>query len=120
MAIGSPPITWDLKHTGELWVYIGAPLPNPSGNTGVMVCVMVLEFDCFFFGDMVGSLTERLAVALRVACSIPTRNKLFVWPTDSCSGSLAVCVHPPSGKNGRLGQALTNQNPTVPATRDLQ
>ena len=26
------------KHTGELWVYIGTPLPNPSGNTGVMVC----------------------------------------------------------------------------------
>ena len=39
MAIGSPPITWDLKHTGEMWVYIGAPLPNPSGNTGVMVMV---------------------------------------------------------------------------------
>ena len=29
------------KHTGELWVYIGTPLPNPSGNTGVMVCVCV-------------------------------------------------------------------------------
>ena len=27
------------KHTGELWVYIVTPLPNPSGNTGVMVCV---------------------------------------------------------------------------------
>ena len=26
------------KYTGELWVYIGTPLPNPSGNTGVMVC----------------------------------------------------------------------------------
>ena len=25
------------KHTGELWVYIGTPLPNPSGNTGVIV-----------------------------------------------------------------------------------
>ena len=27
------------KHTGdgELWVYIGTPLPNPSGNTGAMV-----------------------------------------------------------------------------------
>ena len=24
------------KHTGELWVYIGTPLPNPSGNTGVI------------------------------------------------------------------------------------
>ena len=23
------------KHTGELWVYISTPLPNPSGNTGV-------------------------------------------------------------------------------------
>ena len=40
MAIGSPPITWDLKHTGELWVYIGTPLPNPSGNTGVMLCML--------------------------------------------------------------------------------
>ena len=37
MAIGSSPITWDLKHTGELWVYIGTPLPNSSGNTGEMV-----------------------------------------------------------------------------------
>ena len=36
MSIGSPPITWDLKHTGE--PYIGTPQPNPSGNTGVMVC----------------------------------------------------------------------------------
>ena len=40
MTIGSPPITWDLKHTGELWVYFGTPLPNPSGNTGVMVCAV--------------------------------------------------------------------------------
>ena len=23
----------------ELWVYIGTPLHNPSGNTGVMVCI---------------------------------------------------------------------------------
>ena len=29
------------KRTGELWVYIGTPLPNPSGNTGVMVCMYV-------------------------------------------------------------------------------
>ena len=29
------------KHTGELWVYIGTPLPNPSGNTGVMLCMYV-------------------------------------------------------------------------------
>ena len=42
MAIGSPPITWDLKHTGKPWVYIGTPLPNPWGNTGVMVCMYVL------------------------------------------------------------------------------
>ena len=26
------------KHTGELWVDIGTPLPNPSGNAGVMLC----------------------------------------------------------------------------------
>ena len=44
MAIGSPPITWDLKHTGELWVYIGTPLPNPSGNTGVMLCMYLTLF----------------------------------------------------------------------------
>ena len=30
------------KHTGELWVYIGTPLPNPSGNTGVMLCYVML------------------------------------------------------------------------------
>ena len=28
--------------TVELWVYIGTPLPNPSGNTGVMVCVFMM------------------------------------------------------------------------------
>ena len=44
MAIGSPPITWDLKHTGEPWVYIGTPLPNPSGNTGVMVGMYVCMY----------------------------------------------------------------------------
>ena len=44
MAIDSPPITWDLKHTGELWLYIGTPLPNPSGNTGVMVCLLNLNY----------------------------------------------------------------------------
>ena len=32
------------KHVGGLWVYIGAPLPNPSGNTGVMVCLFVFLF----------------------------------------------------------------------------
>ena len=35
------PYYMGLKHTGELWVYIGTPLPNPSGNTGVMVCMYV-------------------------------------------------------------------------------
>ena len=34
------PITWDLyHHTGELWVYIGTPLPKSLGNTDVMVCM---------------------------------------------------------------------------------
>ena len=32
MAIGSSPITLDLKRTGELWVYIGIFLPNPLGE----------------------------------------------------------------------------------------
>ena len=27
--------------SGEPWVYIGTPLPNPSGNTGVMVVYAV-------------------------------------------------------------------------------
>ena len=31
------------KRTGELLVYIGTPLPNPSGNTGVMVCVIIIS-----------------------------------------------------------------------------
>ena len=26
------------KHTGERWVFVGTSLPNPSGNTGVLVC----------------------------------------------------------------------------------
>ena len=43
MAIGSPPYYMGPKHTGELWVYIGTPLPNPSGNTGVMVCLSPLN-----------------------------------------------------------------------------
>ena len=30
-------MTWDLKHNGELWVYIGTPLPNPSGSTGPLL-----------------------------------------------------------------------------------
>ena len=29
------------KHTGEPWVYNGTPLPNPSGNTGVIVCLNI-------------------------------------------------------------------------------
>ena len=32
------------KHTGELWVYISTPLPNPSGNTGVMVCCNLIKY----------------------------------------------------------------------------
>ena len=31
------------KHAGELWVYIGTPLPNPSGNAGVMFCMFVVK-----------------------------------------------------------------------------
>ena len=27
------------KHTGEVWVYISTPLPNPQWNRGVIVCV---------------------------------------------------------------------------------
>ena len=37
------------KHTGELWVYIGTPLPNPSGNTGVMLCMYVVELYRFVY-----------------------------------------------------------------------
>ena len=41
------------KHTGKLWVYIGTPLPNRSGNTGVMVCA------CYFLsGKLYGSRTN--------------------------------------------------------------
>ena len=54
MAIGSPPTTWDLKHTGELWTHIRSPLPNSSGNTGVMVYYLPFEvttlFDLFYKG----------------------------------------------------------------------
>ena len=68
MAIGSPPITWDLKHTGELWVYIGTPLPNPSGNTGVMVCmyvykVLVTLFLLFLFVKTMWLMTNRKQLA---------------------------------------------------------
>ena len=42
MAIGSPRRYYmGPKHTGELWVYNGTPLPNPLGNTGIMVCMYV-------------------------------------------------------------------------------
>ena len=44
MEIGLPPITWDLKYIGEPWVYIGTPLPNPSGNTGVMDVCILMQF----------------------------------------------------------------------------
>ena len=30
------------KYTGGLWVYIVTPLPNPLGNTGVMVCMCII------------------------------------------------------------------------------
>ena len=33
------------KPTGELWVYIGTPLNNPSGNSGVMVCVLLFVLE---------------------------------------------------------------------------
>ena len=33
------------KHTGELWVYIGTPLPNLSGNTGVIVCYVCVMME---------------------------------------------------------------------------
>ena len=46
MAIGSPPITWGPKRTGELWVNIGTPLPNPSRNTDVMACMCVYVTIC--------------------------------------------------------------------------
>ena len=32
------------KHTGELWVYIGTPLPNLSGNTGLIICYVVFKY----------------------------------------------------------------------------
>ena len=35
------------KHTGELWVYILTPLPNPPGNTGVMLCMYVCFLTIF-------------------------------------------------------------------------
>ena len=28
--MGSPPYYMRRKHTGELWVYFGTPLPNPK------------------------------------------------------------------------------------------
>ena len=40
------PYYMEPKHTGELWVYIGTPLPNPSGNTGVMLCMYVCNLFC--------------------------------------------------------------------------
>ena len=36
------------KHTGELWVYIGTPLPNPPGNTGVCFLNIDHELDEIF------------------------------------------------------------------------
>ena len=34
------PYYMEPKHTGALWVYISTPLPNPSENTGVYVCLV--------------------------------------------------------------------------------
>ena len=48
------------KHTGELWVYIGTPLPNPSGNTGVMVCV----FYFFITGMCVSCILNRYSLLI--------------------------------------------------------
>ena len=42
------------KHTGRLWVNIGTPLPNPSGNKGVMVCLfMILDPQCKIFSSVI-------------------------------------------------------------------
>ena len=51
MAIGSPPITWDLKHIGELCVYTGTPLPVPLGNTGRRdgICVCLSKFPLLLY-----------------------------------------------------------------------
>ena len=48
MAMSSP-LLHGPKHTGELWVYIGTPLPNPSGNAGVMVCMYVNFYPVIVF-----------------------------------------------------------------------
>ena len=36
------------KYTGELWVYIVTPLPNPPGNTGVMLCMYVCMYELIY------------------------------------------------------------------------
>ena len=40
--------------------------------------------------DKDGAVAEQLTAALCVASSL-AQNKIFVWPTDSCSGSGCVC-----------------------------
>ena len=57
------PYYMGLKHTGELWVNIGTPLPNTSGNTGVMVCYANLLSEMRRVGQ------------LAICSSLPTTNQ---------------------------------------------
>ena len=69
MAIGSP-IKLDLKHTSKLWAYVSTPLPNPSGNTGVMVCISVYRKDSY--RQVKDTITFYLASPLNIQNIYPT------------------------------------------------
>ena len=62
------------KHTSELWVYISTPLPNPSGNTGVMLCMLyvclVLFSSFLIFNIVLNQYVNNLEMILETLCQI--------------------------------------------------
>ena len=81
ISISSPPITWDVKHTGEPW-YIGTSLPNPSGKTGVVVCVYKMLYKNnvvyrYVFDCLVSLVVLSATATLEVLGSNPRSSKCY-------------------------------------------
>ena len=61
------------KHTGELWVYIGTPLANPSGNTGVMVCMCIVINKAQNIFHYVGFKARKIFILISLGGKLSTR-----------------------------------------------
>ena len=68
------------KYTSEPWVYNSTPLPNPSGNTGVMLCMcmyltfLILEYSFLKFKEGMFKISHAVKKQmLYLLCSISCR-----------------------------------------------